>query len=134
MALDAERILTDYLLADDAVSAITTEILGQTPPKLQQPWARVSLLDDPSTHGAAVDWLIRAEIQIDVFAGTGGTQDDAADLSLVIRDAIAAMESADVEGAVVTAATSRRRRMPDDSAFKPPMPRYMVTATVWMHP
>ncbi len=133
MALDPEAVLIAYLRDSEDVALITEEVLGDTPTNISEPWVRVTMFDEASTHGRAVRHLLEVQFQIDCYAGKRGGQELASDLSAAIVDAIEAMPEATFEDAVVTATQSRRRRN-DDSSFKPPMHCYAVTATVWIHP
>lgn len=130
--VDTEAIVIDQLVNDDDVTAVTTEVLARTPDNVRRPWARVTLTDEYATDGRAVRHLVNCSIQIDCFAGTEGTQEEAFDLAAAVREVVEALPEAELEGAVVTATITRKQRM-DDATFTPPMPRYIVGAEVWVH-
>lgn len=129
MAPDAETIIAAYLNTN-----LDERVVGTTPQNIHDPWVRLTLIDDPSIHGGIVDKAIEALVQIDCFAGKGGTQADAKDLSLEVRSLLHATNENPVSagGGWIYGARVSFARQPDQS-FERAMERYVATATVWMH-
>lgn len=126
MIPSAERIVGDYLRAN-----MDARVVGKTPSDIEDPWLRVTLLDDSSTDGGVTDHLIEALLQIDVYAGRQGNQGTADDLRREARAYLQQINLADHDGAVVTGSRVSSARVPDPS-IEGEMERYILTATVWM--
>lgn len=127
-APNADKILTAYLNAQ-----IAERVVGKTPSQIQDPWVRVTVIDDPSIHGGIVDHSIEAYVQIDCFAGKDGNQGTAKELSLEVRQVLHATNETPVSaggGYIVGANVSFSRA--DDPTFEPAMEGYRGVGTVWM--
>jgi hypothetical protein len=128
---DVEALLTAYLTP--VVEGLGSEVVDQTPDDTNGSWVLLTLLDDPADPVA--DHAVRAMVQLDCYASKGA-DDPHAEASLLrrtVRAAIADIENADHEGAVVSgAAINGSLRLPDET-FAPPRERYVLTATVFCH-
>lgn len=132
MIPDPEAILTTYL--ESHVTPLGATIVDLTPDDLGAPWVRLTLLDAPSD--GIPDHLVAAYVQLDCYAGQDAGEDAHEDASLIartVRAALVTIHEADHDGAAVSGCRiDGMPRMPDP-AFEPPLERYVLTATVWMH-
>jgi len=127
MVPDAESVIVAYL-RDEAFRASTA-----TPDDREDPWVRVTLLDDPPTDGGVTDHHIEAFLQIDCYAGTAENSSVVASgLSIDVREALRTMKNAVLDDAVVTGARSSRAHIPDTAIGEAALERYIISATVWM--
>lgn len=131
---DIESTLIAHLRADAPVTAITSRVATRTPPALEQPWVRLTLLDDPPHRSSRALHLFHAHVQLDCYGGNGDqAQLEARALSHAVRVAVHALPATALDGIVVSAVTGLgRRRLPDDE-LQPARERYIVTATVTYH-
>jgi len=128
MVPDAESVIVAYL-RDEAFRVSTA-----TPDDREDPWVRVTLLDDSSTDGGITDHHIEAFLQIDCYAGTAENSSVvASDLSIDVREALRTMKDAVLDGAVVTGAQSSRTHVPDTAIGEAALERYILQSTVYMH-
>ena len=132
MIPSAEEVITELLKADDAVAAITTRIRPKTPKTLDEPWVRLTLLDDPPTDGGITNHHIEAYVDLECFAGEAGNQSTADNLSRAVIDALWTGHQQDLESGVITGPARWRRSRRPDQQHEPAMERYVVSATVWI--
>lgn len=131
-----ESLLVAYLEADAEVEAIVGErVATRTPGSLDQPWIRVSVLDDPPTGRSSVDRHIEFYVQCDCYAGRGGSEEEAFLLARRVRELLGSNHLGEVEHeeAVVSGSKATGSRPLLDDTFDEPLARYVVTATVWAY-
>ena len=126
MIPDSEKVITAYLNAN-----LSERVTGETPSNIEDPWVRVTLIDDEATDGGIANRAFACYFQIDCFAGRLGSQSTARTLATAVRNYLADAHLTTHSGAVVLGAQTRVSRQPDTST-EPEMQRYVVTATVWM--
>lgn len=125
--IDAERLAVAWLAADPDVGARVSTL---HPSSLEEPWVLVRLIDDrpdPSTSALAVG---TAYLQVDCYAGTGGSQATARDLARAARARLHAMDGAHDQG-VVYAVTGLSIRPQPDTDMNPAGERFIVEAQVY---
>jgi hypothetical protein len=134
---DIEKIVSDYLRADPAVSAITTHILAKTPPKTDEPWVKVTMYGAPQLPGSRLDRLVPFALQVDCYAGYTGGKPLANDLARAARAAVKQMEGGIYGGAVISAVSIRDMPHSPDPNLKDDQgnerERYILDATVYAH-
>jgi hypothetical protein len=132
---DPELVLSAYLRAHPAVTALVDRIGTKTPGKIDEPWVRMTLLVNPPDRTSPALHLSTALIQLDCYAGAErtGAQAQASLLARTVQGAIQDMPAAIHDGAVVTKATASVRRLPDTS-IDPERERFIVEATITLHP
>lgn len=136
MIPDMESLLVFYLGADVEVEEIAGQrIATRTPGSLDEPWVRISVLDDPPTGRSSVDHHIEFYVQCDCYAGKGGSEEEALRLARRVRELLGSNHLAEAshEEAVVTGSKATGSRPLLDDTFDPPLPRYVVTACVWAY-
>jgi len=128
----AEKVLGDYLRDN-----LSVDVVSRTPDDTSDPWARITLLGNPTVDRDRSDHLIEAVLQIDCFAGeaTGGqsSQSEAEQMSLETRELLRTMSETTHDDAVVTGAVVTGTFRDPDPDFEPARERYVMTTTVWMH-
>jgi len=131
----AEKVISDYLREDPGVAALVDRrVVGKTPASTDNPWVRVTELDDRAVGGSRSDHLHEFYFQFDCYAGKDGGQPEANLLKRTVRKALVEMSEADHEGAVVSGVDIRgSARLPDDDVDEPARERFVLTANVWMH-
>ena len=127
MIADAEKIIGAYLRTETA-----QRVVGTTPSSIEDPWIRLTLIDDESVDGGVVNHSMANYFQIDCFAGRNGTQATARSLAVQVRNLLADAHLETLSGGVVSGAETRMSHQPDTQQ-EPQMECYVVTATVWMH-
>lgn len=125
--LDVEKIIGDYLRENMAVRVVAT-----SPSAIEDPWVRITLIDDLATDGGAVNRSIESFLQIDCFAGRDGDKALARGLADDVRSLLRVAHTESFDSAVVSGAQTRISYQPD-TKIEPEMPRYAVSASVWMH-
>lgn len=125
---DAEKIIGDYLRSE---MTTTERVGGNTPASVEDPWVRITQIDDESMDGGVITRSVAVYLQIDCFAGRSGTKANARAMADEVCELLADAEN-QIAAAVVSGAETRMSRQPDTS-FEPEMQRYIVTATIWMH-
>jgi hypothetical protein len=135
MLPDPELVLSAYLRAHHGVTALVDEIGTQTPKKINEPWIRLVLIDGVGDRTSPALHLATALLQLDCYAGAErtGAQAQASLIARTVQHAIQAMPTVAHDGAVVTKATASWRRLPDTS-IEPQRERYIVEATITLHP
>lgn len=126
-APDVEKIIGDYLRDEMA-----QRVGGNTPSSVEDPWLRLTLIDDEPVDGGRPNHAFANYLQIDCYSGRAGTRATARALAVQVRDLLAVAHEQTFVGGVVSGAETRMSRQPD-TQFEPQMERYIVTATVWMH-
>lgn len=135
MIPDGEAILGRYLRQHHAVKALEAAVVSETPSDTSAPWVRIALVDDPPVGGHRFDHLIRWRGDFHCYAGAKGGQGEASLLRRTVRAALRDAPAASHDGAVVTGVDFiTGPRLPDSDDFEPARQRYILTATVWMHP
>lgn len=131
----AEKIVSDYLRADEDLEAIVgRRVVGKTPSSTDEPWVRYTQLDGTAVGGSRSDHLIEFYFQFDAYAGAEGGQPEANALARALRAALVAMPDAGVDDATVTGVDVKgMSRLPDVDVDEPARERFVLTATVWMH-
>lgn len=135
--LNAEAIVSAYLREEAAVKALQTKVQGQTPEDkyLAKPWIRVTLLDPQNVTGTReVEWLMAYYLQLDCYAGETGGQAEAFKLAQAVRNALVALPSVELEGAVATDVEFLSMPRIPDTDFSPARERYIADVVVYMHP
>lgn len=135
MLPDVEIIVGSHLRNTGAVTALTTRIGTRTPPSIAGQFVKITALDEQQTPTSKALHLIRAIVQIDCYGSSNqdSAHAEASLLARTIREAIVAMPAATHTGAVVTSAKASQRRLPD-TTLDPARERYIVTATLHLHP
>jgi hypothetical protein len=135
MTPDVERLITTYLPTVADVVAITATIGTRTPPTLDDPWVRITLLDDSPAPSSPALHLIAAMVQVDCYAGAEHDygQAEASLLALTVRAALHAMPAAEHDGAVVTAVKFGGTRRLPDTDLQPARERYIFDGIVSCH-
>lgn len=129
-----EKVLGDYLRGRSDVSAITgTRVATKTPPTLDDPWIRITLLDDPPVGKSTADHLIAFYADIECFAGRKGSRSEANLLARTVRAALGEIKDGEYTETVISGARVEGSRPRPDTIFEPTMDRYIVTATIWAH-
>lgn len=133
---DLEQLVIDYLAGVTAVTAITDQIGTRTPLSIDDPWIKVTTLDDAQKPGSPTLHLIDGLVQIDCYAGSArtGAKAEASALALKVREAIVAMPAASgLLGVVTSARVPSLRPLPDED-FDPARDRYILTCELVAHP
>lgn len=135
MIPDGEAILGRYLREHSAVKEIGARVVSETPSDTSAPWVRIVLIGDPSVEGHNFDHLIRWSGDFHCYAGAKGGQGEASLLRRTVRAALKVAPLKQHDGAIITkVAFIAGPRLPDKDGFEPARQRYILTATVWMHP
>ncbi len=132
MIPDAEKTISSYLRDHPDVSALSTRIVGKTPPATAEPWVRVTELDAPAAAASRADHLISFLVQLDVYAGATGGQPEAKTHARTIRAALHAMPGVHDETVVTQVRVIGWLRAPDPD-FEPARDRVIITASVIAH-
>jgi hypothetical protein len=135
MIVDPEALVVAHLRATSAVTAITSRIGSRHPLEHDQPWVKVTLLDEQPAPGSPALHLTGPLVQIDCYAGSDRetAQARASLLARTVREAVHAMPAASHTGAVVTSSRAGMRRLPDTD-FDPARERYVLTCDLTAHP
>lgn len=133
MIPDAEKVIGDHLRDE------TGERIVGTPPRdpNSEAWVRLTQLDARAVGGHRSDHLIEYLIQLDCYASqagvSGSQQREAATLARTIRAALIDMPNFTLDAVVTGVDIRGDARIPDDE-FEPARERFIITASVWMHP
>jgi len=133
MIADAELVVSRHLRATPGVTALVTRIGTRTPATTETPWLRITqIADQPRSRPL---YFVATVLQVDCYGGGDRAvgQAEASLIARAVRDALDAMPAATHIAAVVTSARSTMRRLPDDT-FEPARERFVVEATVCLHP
>lgn len=132
---DPEALVIAYLAAHPDVAALTDEISTHTPPSTHAPWVRVSLIDETADGDSRALHLMAAFMQFDCYGSDDRVvqQSEASLLGRTVREALNDMPGA-YDGAIVTAVTDLSARRLADTAHAPAWERWIVSATVSLHP
>jgi len=117
-----------YLLTVPEVTDITPRIVTRLPAAPAWPIVRIALISTTAVHERRYD---RALVQLDCFAKD---DTDAHRLARVVRAALVDSGSHVVGDAVLGGAVNTAVLPLPDETFTPAMPRYAVTAHVFIHP
>ena len=126
---DAEKLVVDYLLAAaDLDSYLSDRIYTAIPNDPTWPLARVTLLDTQVSYPRHIaDTLL----QVDVYGGSKKTARDAADtIAGLLAEPVVGTHTL---GTVSWASTTGPRWLPD-AGYTPARARYVVEATLTIHP
>ena len=128
-------VLVSALKADAGVLAVTDRVGTRTPPELSRAFARLTLLDERASGPALHN--VDALVQIDCYGSSSETssQAEASELARAVRAALFDLPSpTPVEGAIVSSVQNVGIARIPDSTIDPPRERYLVTASVYLHP
>ncbi len=134
-----ERVISDYLRNYADLQALDARVVGKTPSSTDEPWVRVTQLDDQSVTGRS-GHLHEFYFQLDCYAGADKVspvagQPGANLLARTVHKALLELPEAAISEAVVTGAdVNGSARIPDSDVDEPARERFVVSATVWMHP
>ncbi|MGZ6587886.1 MAG: hypothetical protein ACXVHX_26750 [Solirubrobacteraceae bacterium] len=133
----AEQVLIDHLNGHADVSALDARAATKTPNTHVNPWVRVTLLDARTVGNVehAHDFLV----QFDCFAGDAAMNAhtgpmEALDLVTAVRGALDELKGQITGAAVVSGVVfTGQHRLPDTTS-EPARDRYVLTASIVMHP
>lgn len=134
--MNLEQILVAHLKADQGVAAITDRVSTRTPRTLDEPWVKIEVLDQIPERISRALHLEHGYVQFHCYAGSDQAtgQTVANQLVGVVRLALRALPASPHDGAVVTGVElTGMRPLPDDE-LDPARERYIVTATIHLHP
>lgn len=134
---DAEKLTRDFLVQHDAVEALGTRIVGDTPSSVSASWVRLTQINAPSDPTSTVDHLVPFFFQLDCYSskeGIGGSpQKEASLIGRTIRAALQEMPDSSHTGAVVSRVRITRDSRQPDTDLEPARERRILSALVYMH-
>jgi hypothetical protein len=132
LAVDVERIVSQFLRANTAVTELVDDrVYSELPKAAEWPAVRLNRVGGgPATQPARLDL---ARIQIDVWGGTkANARTIAATVLAVLGDELPGVYDGGVS--VVTAVRLGTLRYSPDETFTPAKPRYIGEVSVYSHP
>jgi hypothetical protein len=130
---DAEAVVGNYLRADPGVEAIVGNRVGTTLRGLSEPQVRITLFDPLSADGSRTDHLIENFLQFDCYAGSNNSSIEASLLVRTVRAVLRDMPGVR-DGATVSKVEFTGGGHIPDTDIEPARERYVLEATVWIHP
>lgn len=130
---DAEKIVSGYLRTHTSITALGARIVGKTPSSTDEPWVRVTQLDDRALGAHRADSHHEFYLQFDCYAGQSGGQPEASTLSRTVRAALAEIQGATLDAVVAGVDFRSHARIPDTDVDEPARERFVLTALVYMH-
>lgn len=134
----AEAILTAYLNADSAITALDARVAGATPGSQSRPWVRVTQLDATDDRVSNVEHLIDYLLQFDCYAGKDATdahvgQTEALNLAIAVRVALKAAQGTTLDDVVISSVRFTGMPRIPDTDLEPARERYVLTASIHLH-
>lgn len=134
---DAEAILGDYLRDHADIQALDARVAGRTPSSQTLPWVRVTQLD--ATDVTDVEHLLDHLLQFECYAGKDAMdnfvgQAEASLLGRTVRAVLRSAKGQTLGDAVVTHVSFQGMPRIPDPDFEPARERFILTATIHMHP
>lgn len=136
----AEPIVGDYLRAHPDIEALDARVATRTPNSMTRPWVRVLQLNAQDSTTKSAEHLIEYLLQFDCYAGQDAMdaeigQSEALDVAAAVRAVLKDAQSKTIGGVVWTSVTfNGMPRLPDPDLGEPARERYVLTATIKMHP
>lgn len=140
LAPNVEALVVHFLRDQPEVAAIVGDrVYTELPPKAEFPLVRVHVYYERPVGGSNPLWLTAHDVQVDAYGGPKAT---AWRLAETCRAALTARMSGRLEygtgatattGVVTDVQVTGLRDMPDDS-YTPARPRFLFTATPYVHP
>jgi len=135
---DMEKIVGDYLRADDDVTALGAKVTGRRLGTSTVPWVLVTQLDVRDV-GHGLEHFTDHLLQLDCYAGKTATQNEdgaavATDLGRTCRAVLHAMtRAADLDVTVAAVTFVGMARIPDTD-LEPAMERVILSVELRVHP
>lgn len=115
-------------------AALAVHVATETPGTTDEPWVRITLIDDIPNPRSRPLHHHRAYLQLDCYAGEDGGTVEAESVATDVVAAVTAMSEATHASGVVTYSKVTGRRMLPDGDFAPARPRVIVEAALSLHP
>jgi len=135
--LSMTGLLRSYLLEDEAVTAITTQIAHSSPAESDRvrPWVRITQLDARNeTRDERIEHLVNYYMQLDCYAGANNRFTEAEDLNRAVRAALVRMPEHTLEGVVVSSVVVASNPAPADTDLTPARQRFILEVEILAHP
>lgn len=140
LAPNVEALMVQFLRDQPEVAAIVGDrIYTEIPPKAEFPLVSVHVFYERPVGGSTPLWLTAHDVQVDAYGGPKAT---AWRLAETCRAALTSRMQGRLEygtgantvaGTVTDVQPAGLRDMPDDS-YTPARPRFLFTATTYVHP